>query len=219
MEEEIMTCVEKELKQFKDAGFREIEKQFVYVRCPELLDSQKDLYEITDKDDGFFGLGYVDYEAGLTVRIISPAHIENNHLIVGGENRKSMSLLRAEAIADNYFNSIDINEVDLSIYGIYPEQAMSYYEGCEKAVELRNIEILDQFRHPCFPDDVEIHFIGEKIETENMWLRLTKVKDKTFYGKLLDEPVQKLGIHIGEETSFNLIQMKDGSVHALHICE
>lgn len=214
-----MTCNEKGLKQFKDANFREIERQFVYVRCPELLDSQKDLYEMSDKDDGFFGLGYVDHEAGLTVRIISPAYLENNQLIVGGESRDNMSLLRAEIIAENYFSPIDINEIDLGLYGIYAEQAMSYYEDCEDVVELRKIDILDQFRHPFYPDDVEIHFIGEKIETENMWLRLTRVVDRTFYGTLLDEPVQKLGIHIGEETSFNIIQMKDESIHALHICE
>ena len=78
---------------------------------------------------------------------------------------------------------------------------------------------MDPFRHPFYPDDVEIHFIGDKIEPENMWLRLTKVKDKTFYGTLLDEPVQKLGIHIGEETSFIIIQMKDGTIHAFHIFE
>lgn len=214
-----MTCIEKELKQIKDASFREIEKQFVYVRCPELLDSQKDLYEMSDKDDGFFGLGYVDHEAGLTVRIISPAHLENNQLIIGGENRENMSLLRAEAIAEVFFHPIDINEIDLSVYGFYAEQAMIYYENCKDAVELRRIDILDPFRHPFYPDDVEIHFIGDEIESENMWLRLTKVKDKTFYGTLLDEPVQKLGIHIGEETSFIIIQMKDGTIHAFHIFE
>lgn len=214
-----MTCNEKELKLIKEASFREIERQFVYVRCPELLDSQKDLYEMTDKDDGFLGLGYVDHEAGLTVRIISPAHIEDSQLVVGSENRENMSLLRAEAIAEDLFHSIDVDEIDLSVYGIYAEQTMSYYESCKKAVEVRSIDILDPFRHTFYPDDVEIHFIGEKIEPENMWLRLTKVKDKTFYGKLLDEPVQKIGVHIGEETSFNIIQMKDGSIHALHIID
>lgn len=214
-----MTCNEKDLRLFKDANFREIERQFVYVRCPELLDSQKDLYEISDMDDGFFGLGYVDHEAGLTVRVISPAHLENNQLIVGCENRENMFLLRAEAITDNYFNLIDVNEIDLGLYGTYAEQVMSYYEGCEEAVELRNIAVLDQFRHQLYPDDVEIHFVGEKIKTENMWLRLTKAIDRTFYGTLLAEPVQKLSVHKGEETSFNIIRMKDGSIHALHICE
>ena len=130
-----------------------------------------------------------------------------------------MSLLRAEAIAEDIFHPIDINEIDLSVYGFYAEQAMIYYENCKDAVELRSIDILDPFRHPFYPDDVEIHFIGDEIEPENMWLRLTKVKDKTFYGTLLDEPVQKLGVHIGEETSFIIIQMKDGTIHAFHIFE
>lgn len=214
-----MTCNEKDLRLFKDVNFREIERQFVYVRAPELLKTYEDLYQISKNDDGFFGLGYVDHEAGLTVRIIAPAHIEANQLVVGGDNKEVMSLLRVEAIEEDSFCPIDIEEIDLGLYGVYAEQAMSYYEGCEGAVEVRGIEILDQFRHPYYPDDVEIHFIGEKIETENMWLRLTRVEDKTFYGTLLDEPVQKLGIHIGEETSFNIIQMKDESIHALHICE
>ena len=117
------------------------------------------------------------------------------------------------------FYSLNLDEIDINKYMDYLKVAMSYEEGCQGAVELRDIDVLDQFRHQYFPDDVEIFFVGEKIQTANMWLRLTKLKNKSFYGTLLDEPHQKLGFHIGDEISFDIHQLQDGSLHALHICE
>ena len=214
-----MKCKEKKLKTIKGTSFREFERHFLYVRCPDLLDSQKDIFNIEAETDGFFVLGYVDHEAGLSFRIISSAYIKNDELCVGKENKEVMSILRAESIEESKFNAIDIDEINLDIYGHYVEETLHYYSSCEEAVDIRGIEVLDQFRHPYYPDDVEIHFVGENIEPENMWLRLTKLKDNSFYGIVLDEPVQKIGIHIGDEISFNIHQLKDKSLHALHICE
>ena len=98
-----MTCNEKELKQIKECSFREIYKKFVYVRCPELIESQNDVFNFSDKDDGIFGLGYIDHEAGLSIRILTPAHIENNELIIGNENNEVMNILRMDAIEEDSF--------------------------------------------------------------------------------------------------------------------
>ena len=213
-----MFCDENSLLEIKKASFRDIERNYVYIKCPDWLKTQTDILEISEKDDGIFGLGYVDHEAGLTIRIISCAHIENNQLITGKENKEVMSMIRVEAIENELFYPISVEEIDLKKYGHYVEETMHYYESCEEAVKVRSIEVLDEFRHQFYPDDIEIHFVGKKIEPENMWLRITKLKDKSFYGTLLDEPVQKIGIHIGDVISFNIHQFEDGSLHALHVC-
>lgn len=215
-----MTCIEKDLKLFKDTPFRNIERNFVYVRCPDILQSQKDEYEIFDKDDGIFGIGYIDHEAGLSVRMISAAHIENNKLIVGKDNKEIMTIFRAEAIQDEYYYPISFKEVNLELFGFYAECIMEgYYSSCKKAIELRDFEILDQFRHPFYPDDIEISFIGNKIGKENIWLRLTKIKKNVFYGTLLNEPIQNLGYHLGDEIPFNLVRFGNNPIQAIHIID
>lgn len=82
---------------------------------------------------------------------------------------------------------------------------------------MRQIDVLDEFRHPFFPDDIEVFFVGENVQPENMWLRLTRLEDKTFYEKLLDEPNQDVGFHMNDEMDFIIARQSDDSIVAIHI--
>lgn len=208
-----------ELKPINGESFRNLYRTFLFIQCPDLLKSISDTFEISEKDDGVFALGYIDHESGLSFRVIAAAHFEEDNFIIGPQKTDVMFMFRAGSVADCKYVRFSSDEMDYVPYYEYVEIAMSYDKGNEKVVEMRDIEILDQFRHPEFPDDVEIYFVGEKIETENMWLRLTKIKDNKLFGKLLDEPMQNVGFHLGDEIDFGIAKQSDDSLVAVHICK
>lgn len=208
-----------ELKPIKDESFRNLYRTFLFIQCPDMLKTINDTFEVSDKDDGVFALGYIDYEAGLTFRVIAAAHFEGDEIAIGPQKPDVMFMFRAGSVQDCKYVRFDKDEMDYVPFYDYVEMAMDYDKGHEEVVETRDIELLDQFRHPEFPDDVEIYFVGKEIQTENMWLRLTKLEDKTLYGKLLDEPMQNVGCHVGDEIEFGIAKRPDNTLVAIHICE
>lgn len=208
-----------ELKPIKGESFRNLYRTFLFIKCPDMLKSIEDTFEVSEKDDGVFALGYIDHEAGLSFRVIASAHFENEKIIIGKEKSDVMFIFRAGFLQECSYVRFDANEMDYVPYYDYVEQAMSYDKDLEGAVEARDIELLDLFRHPEYPDDIEIYFVGENIEPENMWLRISRVEENALYGKVLDEPAQKIGIHLGDEIDFVLVKQKDGTIGAFHICE
>lgn len=205
------------LKPMKEASFRDLYRTFLFIKCPDMLKGISDTFELSDGDDGVFALGYVDYQAGLTFRVIAPAHFDGDKIVIGKQKPDVMFMFRADSVQDCTYVSFEPDEMDYVPYYDYIEVAQSYEKDLDEVVEMRQIDVLDQFRHPFFPDDVEIFFVGEKIQPENMWLRLTKIKDKTLYGKLLDEPNQDVGFHVGDEMDFIIARQPDDSIVAVHI--
>ena len=82
----------------------------------------------------------------------------------------------------------------------------------------RKFEMLDDFRHFAFPDDILVTFINHDIQKiEKIWARLKKYvgRDKgndVFIATLLNEPFDKrFGIHSGEDIFAVVRQDDDGS--------
>lgn len=213
--------MKRELKPIAETAFSSLYHSLVYIRCPDYLETVKDLYTISEKDDGVLAVCYVDAMAGMSFRVITVAHFDKNKLKLSNESKETMMILRSdEEFLKKECSVISTEEVDYSNYKEYIEIAEAYDEGYEEVVKTRFISILDPFRYPGCPDDVQIYFVGEKIQPENMWLKLTRADDKCIYGKLMDEPFQKeIGFHNGDEVDFGFMQQKDGSLVAIHVCK
>lgn len=201
-----------------EVSFRTIARNYVYVRCPKIVDELREGYKVEADDDGFMALCYVDHEKGISFLVIGAANFKGYELSVHGTKKKDSAIvLQIENLIDAQIAVLyPQNEQQKQMHSQIADILEEFEKDIPEVLETRDIDILDKFRNPFYPDDVEIHFAGEKVDPENMWVRLTRVGEDCLYGTLLDDPFQKIGIHKGDEISFILVKMEDGNIEAFH---
>ena len=57
---------------------------------------------------------------------------------------------------------------------------------------------LDPLRHDEYPDDLRAVLTREGLNPEQVWVRSVKPKDDKIYARLLVEPYQDFGVHMGD---------------------
>lgn len=175
----------KEFKKLEEMSFRDYDKKFVLVKnTGNLLERLLPEEEIEGNDlptqikEPFYGLMYIDHECGVTLNVLG--NVENKDLYV-----ETIRLIaRSDSLENAEFKIIDDKEY------LYSKKALEkldvYYEN-KNVNETRNEELLDKFRHPFFPDDVEVILPTEK-GLEQMWARLMLKtnQDNLYVGELLN---------------------------------
>ena len=73
--------------------------------------------------------------------------------------------------------------------------------------QTRMIKTLDAFRHPDYPDDVVVYFLGANIKPELLWVRCASVDENILVGELLNEPRSDFGCHAGDSIKFGVAQV------------
>ncbi len=73
--------------------------------------------------------------------------------------------------------------------------------------ETRLIKNLDAFRHPHYPDDVVVYFLGANQQPELLWVRCMSVDENILTGELLNEPTKDFGCHAGDNVKFGVAQI------------
>ena len=91
-------------------------------------------------------------------------------------------------------------------------EVFKHYNDDEKIFELRNLELLDEVRELEYPDDVFVGFFKEGFGGEGMWVRCEDFEGKDFYGILLNQPEQDLGVNMGDRVKFHLTKDKDDKI-------
>ena len=174
-------------------NFRAIERNLCIV-----LDSKMPSILCPLEDNGANALicyGYVDRTAGLTLAVLALClYVDGDYTIVN-ENKKVSTIIRAEKYSDNQI--IPIKNVALMkrfedrIRGIKE----TYYLG-DNVEKSRENTYIDEFRHPCYPDDVQAILLEKGLKPEQIWVRLLRHICKTdtgdfFEGKLLNNPFER----------------------------
>ncbi|MCR4901040.1 MAG: hypothetical protein K5907_09530 [Treponema sp.] len=217
-----MALEQKDLEAFlipiKGEDWRDIYNSIVYVRCKEKMEVLKKAgFDVDNRNDGFIALCFIDHQEGLSFYVIAAAHLRGENIFVSKENKSSAVILRAVDLADApYLNSNYIN-VDISKYDYYAGSIIDKYEkDIEEAVEMRDIEELDSFRKPYFPDEIEVVLLGKDGSQEKVFVLGSRYGSGCLFGVLINEPALDFGIHKGQEIDFMVID-KAGSLCTVHV--
>ena len=161
--------------------------------------------------------GYIDKQAGLTYEVLAPVlYIDGEYSIIGEDNTVGVKV-RAETYKDIEVIPIK-NTALLEKFNERIDVIHKYYYS-EDSVELtRSQTSIDMFRHPFYPDDVEVLLFKQGYNPEKVWVRLTGYMGKSegidgFVGILLNTPYDsRYGISANDEVLVAVVSDSNGEV-------
>ena len=204
--------LEDRFKPLGETGFREIAGAIIYARNAKDAINGEWAKENPEYPD-YVAYGYIDRECGLSLHVLGSARI------VDGETEYLHDLEdRALTLRSGGIEAVECAQVVDSALSEYAERITSVKEGYgmddPQLVELRGIRMLDQFRHPQYPDDIRALIFKEGIEgVEQVWLRTCATnEDFGILARLLNEPNADFGAHEGDILPIGFAEGEDGLV-------
>lgn len=208
---ELEMTINDQKQNIRDVGFRELYQEFIYIDCGELIKSiLPDILE--DDDNGLVAYCYIDDEMGLSFRPVAIAKERSDDLETREFPNDIMLVLRYESVEDCQYCQLDFVTIDLEQYdGIKDEVrgSRTLYAGFKE--KTRELEWVDQFRHPSHPDDVLVALVKEELDTEYVWVRLSSDLG-VLTGNLLNQPQMDFGISLREEIKIYVHEISDEEI-------
>lgn len=160
-----------------------------------------------DGADGALGYGYIDNEAGFTFEILASAKRAGDRFIpLPNDGTVSLKVRRGSAAHWNIILHPDVDTTPFEETIRFINEGYFKNEGFEF---FRGMDVIDELRHPDFPDDLRVLFMKEGQEgVEICWVRSMDVAEDHVIGKLLNEPYKDFGVHEGDTIPFGIV--KDG---------
>lgn len=108
------------------------------------------------------------------------------------------------AVIDNYQERIDI---------------LKQYDAPEMIEESRQLEFLDPFRNPVYPDQISVRFEGQGKKAEDHWVKITGLAESLFLGTLLEQPAENFLVNEKDTVIFYANGTPDNFYMAAHMGE
>ena len=197
---------------FKDTGFRALYRQFTVFPLSE--ESKKDMaaYPQIEGANCLLTYGFIDREAGLTLEVLAAGYEQENKYVFFDPPRETPCIILAENVEDQEFSLLDDRNKALRTRYAGMLGLLQEYEAGEEIEKTREMRFLDDSRHPCFPDDVQVYLMRSGLKPEPCWARISGLAENYIRGILLNEPEQDFGCHQGEKIAVNLDEAEDKKV-------
>lgn len=196
---------------YREVGFREVYHQFcAFEMDPRIQIIMKDFPDI-NKADHFIGYGYYDSECGMTIELICGCSKREGGYTVFDTSLSTRAMVRINSLMDMEFDVINVG-ID-ALQKVYAQKIdiLKNYDASDEIMEqLRDLSVLDKFRHEVYIDDYLVDFHGDGMKKEGCWVRVTGSDVTTLQGTLLNEPYQDFGVYKGETIAFKLQLGADG---------
>lgn len=179
-------------------SFREVERQFVIMNTPKYVV----LTGTTKEANSLLCYGYIDATAGLTYQTVAATmYIDGDFSIVDTAKVISMKI-RADSVSCEDIIPVR-NKALFRQYSYIVENIDKFYYTNPDLEQCRAIVELDQFRHPEFPDDLQVMFVKDGHRPEGIWVRPVKLLGEdngTFLleGRMLNTPNADFGLKAGD---------------------
>lgn len=162
-----------------------------------------------EKLDGFLTYAYIDDET-FVFEILAGARINAGRIKnFIGSYKKSVKLKRGQ-----------VDDAELRI--VTAEYSLPFRDRIamindriatdDAREQTRLIKTLDAFRHPHYPDDVVVYFLGSEHKPELLWVRCASVDENILTGELLNEPTKNFGCHAGDKIKFGVAQVNGQNI-------
>ena len=194
--------------------FRDVYRQICLLTGTNVVETVnlRKIFEFPpdEKLDGFLAYATIDGEE-FGFEILAGAKIAGNRIkIFPGSYKKICRLKRAEVDAE-----IKIVTAEYAL-PFRDRMAMIDDRIAAEREDTRRIKTLDAFRHPDYPDDVVVYFLGADVKPELLWVRCNSVDENVLTGELLNEPRNNFGCHTGDAVKFGVVQVNGQNI-LLHL--
>lgn len=203
----------------KNAGFRSIYHQIVFIESKDMVSEMKDCFktldafEINDDSNGILAYGYVDSTAGFTFEVLCAAYKNGEQFSYNRGNDKIRFIIRMRDFENAEVFVIEKNDYFRAVFEEFKiKTAMidKSYKGNNLNIEkMRGIKELDGSRHLIYPDDILTYLVKQGIESERVWLRCCDMGENCLKGVLLNEPYQDFNFHAGDILNFIIVKDDD----------
>lgn len=197
---------------YKETGFRPFYHNFCAVTLNQALRSQISGIEGFESAEYALTYGYMDEEKGLMLEVLAAAVMEDGGFGFADENPNVRRSISIDEVADQEF--LFFPNEDGSLYDRYGEKIklLGQYETDEDIEKTREMDFLDDSRDMKFIDNVRVTLKKEGFADEVRTVKIIGVGANYFLGKLLEEPDQNLGYHLGDTFTFALKEISKGKV-------
>lgn len=180
-----------------DTGFRRFMGNVVFL-AKGLNDEGGWLAAVpeTIESGGVFAWPYIDQECGLSFRYLCPAAIEKDRWISFERDESVLVTFRLGSLENAVWCPTGIDPHDFEKLTFETDKA--YEPDSSATFKLREAEFLDPIRHPLYPDDVQALLLKDGMPAELVWLHLCDLRNDSIFGRLLNEPEQEFGVHVGD---------------------
>ena len=201
-----------------DVNFRKIHRHLILIKDERTINDLKPRINFPQNCDSLLMFCYIDNEVGLTFDFLCPYNSRENVYY-----ERNMKELR-QIYRKGFFNNCEIEVIPDNI--LKSENLINYinsiidnYENDENKIFTRKIQELDHLRENDYPDDILVYLYKEGLNTERVWVRLTKVENGKLFGLLQNEPNGNFGIHLFNEIKIEIFKDEEGKANTIYICE
>ncbi|MCL2128759.1 MAG: hypothetical protein FWH35_00200 [Treponema sp.] len=200
-----------------DYNFRAIIYKLIIIKDKSLLDKvyKSKFYESADS---ILTYCYVDNQAGITFEYLCLFNSETMAMFVQ-EDRDYMYKIRFGSVTDTEILIIDTDKSGNEVVDKHISLINENYTIPNDIKEFRTWGFIDHLRAKDFPDDIMTSVFKEGFGGEGMYVKLLKKENDKIFGQLLNEPHQKLGIHLNDIIEVQLGKDEDGIVRCYHDCQ
>ena len=161
-------------------------------------------YPPDEKLDGFLTYAYIDGET-FVFEILAGAQLAAERMKTFIASYKKSVKLKRAAVGDA---ELRILTAEYSLpFRDRIAMINDRIETDDAREQTRLIKNLDAFRHPHYPDDVVVYFLGAEQQPELLWVRCVSVDENILTGELLNEPTKDFGCHAGDKIKFGVAQI------------
>ena len=195
---------------YKDIGFRGIYHRFWAIDINDVIRKSCREFPDFEKANCVLVYGYIDHDEGTTMEVVACGHKDNDvfNFFEAPDDRRSF--IRIGAIENDTF--YDLNDIFDELKERYKDKIKvpNSYKASPELMETRRIAVLDASRHEHYPDDIQLYLKTKEENIEVCWVRIEGVADKTFFGRLLNEPYKDSRCHEGDIIEFNIYETEEG---------
>ena len=189
---------------FKDIGFRGTYHRFWAMDFNDTIRKSCCEFPNFEKADCVLLYGYIDHNAGTTMEVVACGRRNDKLFNFFDAPTDRRSFIRIGAIENETIYSLDDTVSELKAKYQKKVAIVDQYTASPELMETRQITALDTSRHEHYPDDIKLHLRTKEGNIEVCWLRIEGVIQKTFFGRLLNEPYKNSGCHEGDIITFHV---------------
>lgn len=154
------------------------------------------------------GYSYIDHDEGISMRILGNIKYENKEIVL---DKKEIDE-RIDIIRYSEMEKLDVREIETDVlrkikYIDDVEEEMDKYYDNNSVLALRKEHLLDEFRDPINPDDVQFLIVSKLYPNgEIIWGKLEDKEDDKYIAKVIVEPNQDYGIKLNDMIELKYVE-------------
>ena len=192
-------------------NFREVDRKLCLIRDSRLA-QVLDPEQKTQADAVLF-CGYIDHTRGLTYEALGLVRWDGDDYELISDTQGIGLKVHADSVDEAQVLPIEDTELESRFQRTI--DTLSVYYRNEGLAGVRELTELDPFRYPQHPDDICALFLTPENRLERMWVRSERSARGAdgallIAGKLLNEPDNIPGLHMGAVVTLTVIETTCG---------